>query len=78
MTIGNFDLEDRDLELAGWDYADRAIGLLDAIETIKGENVRDLSPLNGLICPFSKEAASSNLKVVVPTEIIFPPFFLQA
>ena len=49
MTIGNFDPEDRDLELAGWDYEDRAIGLLDAIKTIKGENVRELSPLNGLI-----------------------------
>ena len=49
MTIGNFDPEDRDLDLAGWDYEDRAIGLLDAIETIKEENVRSLSPLNGLI-----------------------------
>lgn len=49
MTIGNFDPDDRDLELSGWDYADRAFGLLDAIETIKEENVRNLSPLNGRI-----------------------------
>ena len=44
MTIGNFDRTVRDGD-SEWDYADRALGLLDAIETIKQENVRDLSPL---------------------------------
>jgi len=48
MTIGNFDLSSRDFD-SEWDYADRALGLLDAIETIKEENERDLSPLNGSI-----------------------------
>ena len=48
MTIGNFDrtVMDGDSE---WDYADRALGLLDAIETIKQENIRDLSPLFGKV-----------------------------
>ena len=44
MTIGNFDREIRDFD-SEWDYADRAIGLLDAIETVKAENLRQLSPL---------------------------------
>ena len=43
MTIGNFDRDDRDGD-SEWDYADRALGLLDAIETIKQENIRELSP----------------------------------
>ena len=48
MTIGNFDrtVMDGDSE---WDYADRALGLLDAIETIKQENIRELSPLFGKV-----------------------------
>ncbi len=44
MTIGNFDRANRDGN-SEWDYADRALGLLDAIETIKQENSRELSPL---------------------------------
>jgi len=48
MTIGNFDRSIRDGD-SEWDYEDRAIGLLDAIETIKEENERELSPLfNGV------------------------------
>ena len=49
MTIGNFDrrgIRDGDSE---WDYADRALGLLDAIETIKQEEIREFSPLNGKV-----------------------------
>ena len=48
MTIGNFDRTVRDGD-SEWDYADRALGLLDAIETIKQENIRDLSPLFGKV-----------------------------
>lgn len=48
MTIGNFDSRSRDFD-SEWDYADRALGLLDAIETIKEENERDQSPLNGSV-----------------------------
>ena len=48
MTIGNFDREIRDFD-SEWDYADRAIGLLDAIETVKAENLRQLSPLLGQV-----------------------------
>ena len=48
MTIGNFDREIRDCD-SEWDYADRAIGLLDAIETVKAENLRQLSPLLGQV-----------------------------
>ena len=44
MTIGNFDRSTRDSN-SDWDYADRALGLLDAIETIKQENIRELSPI---------------------------------
>jgi len=44
MTIGNFDRGLRDDD-SQWDYADRALGLLDAIETIKQEDLRELSPL---------------------------------
>ena len=48
MTIGNFDRGTRDFD-SEWDYADRAIGLLDAIETVKAENSRQLSPLLGQV-----------------------------
>ena len=48
MTIGNFDRSTRDGN-SEWDYADRALGLLDAIETIKQENTRELSPLFGQV-----------------------------
>jgi len=48
MTIGNFDSRSRDFD-SEWDYADRALGLLDAIETIKEENERDQSPLIGSV-----------------------------
>ena len=48
MTIGNFDRGDRDGD-SDWDYADRALGLLDAIETIKQENIRELSPLQNQV-----------------------------
>ena len=43
MTIGNFD-SDRDGD-SDFRPCDRALGLLDAIETIKQENIRELSPL---------------------------------
>ena len=48
MTIGNFDRSATDFG-SSWDYADRAIGLLDAIETIKEEHTRTSSPLIGII-----------------------------
>ena len=48
MSIGNFDRTNRDWN-SEWDYADRAIGMLDAIETIKTENDREESPLYGNI-----------------------------
>ncbi len=48
MSIGNFDRNDRDWN-SEWDYADRALGILDAMETIKAENVREGSPLYGNI-----------------------------
>ena len=48
MTIGNFDREIRDFDSEG-DYADRAMGLLDAIETIKEEQWRADSPLLGMV-----------------------------
>ena len=48
MSIGNFDRVNRDWN-SEWDYADRAIGMLDAIETIKAENYREESPLYGNI-----------------------------
>ena len=48
MTIGNFDRSTTDFG-SSWDYADRAIGLLDAIETIKEEHTRTSSPLIGII-----------------------------
>ena len=48
MTIGNFDRSTRDFD-SEWDYADRALGLLDATQTIKEENLRELSPLFGQV-----------------------------
>jgi len=48
MSIGNFDRSNRDWN-SDWDYADRALGMLDAIETIKSENLREESPLYGNI-----------------------------
>ena len=48
MSIGNFDRSNRDWD-SEWDYADRALGILDAMETIKAENVREGSPLYGNI-----------------------------
>ena len=48
MTIGNFDRSMRDWD-SEWDYADRGLGMLDAMETIKAENVREQSPLYGSV-----------------------------
>ena len=46
MSIGNFDRSSRDWDTE-WDYMDRALGMLDAIETVKAENIRVGSPLYG-------------------------------
>ena len=46
MAIGNFDRSSRDWNTE-WDYMDRALGMLDAIETVKAENTREDSPLFG-------------------------------
>jgi len=46
MSIGNFDRSSRDWDTE-WDYMDRALGMLDAIETVKAENIREDSPLYG-------------------------------
>ena len=46
MSIGNFDRSSRDWDTE-WDYMDRALGILDAIETVKAENIRADSPLYG-------------------------------
>ena len=46
MSIGNFDRSSRDWDTE-WDYMDRALGMLDAIETVKAENIRADSPLYG-------------------------------
>ena len=46
MSIGNFDRNSRDWDTE-WDYMDRALGMLDAIETVKAENIRVGSPLYG-------------------------------
>ena len=46
MSIGNFDRSSRDWDTE-WDYMDRALGMLDAIETVKAENIRLGSPLYG-------------------------------
>ena len=48
MAIGNFDRSSRDWDTE-WDYMDRALGMLDAIETVKAENIRVGSPLYGNI-----------------------------
>lgn len=48
MSIGNLDEFRRDSN-SDWDYMDRAIALLDAVETIKLENERAVSPLFNLI-----------------------------
>jgi hypothetical protein len=48
MSIGNLDEFRRDSN-SDWDYMDRAIALLDAVETIKLENERAISPLFNLI-----------------------------
>ena len=48
ISIGNFDRRSRDLS-SNWDYEDRAIALIDAVETVKYEQHRNLSPLYGLI-----------------------------
>ena len=48
MSIGNLDETLRDSN-SDWDYMDRAIALLDAVETIKLENERAISPLFNLI-----------------------------
>ena len=48
MSIGNLDDSRRDSD-SDWDYMDRAIALLDAVETIKLENERAISPLFNLI-----------------------------
>jgi len=48
MSIGNLDEFRRDSN-SDWDYMDRAIALLDAVETIKSENERAISPLFNLI-----------------------------
>ena len=46
MAIGNFDRSLRDWNTE-WDYMDRALGMLDAIETVKAEIIREDSPLFG-------------------------------
>ena len=48
MSIGNLDENLRDSN-SDWDYMDRAIALLSAIETIKSENERQISPLFNMI-----------------------------
>ena len=48
MSIGNLDETLRDSN-ADWDYMDRAIALLSAIETVKSENGRQISPLFNMI-----------------------------
>ena len=48
MSIGNLDENRRDSN-SDWDYMDRAIALLNAIETIKSENNRQISPLFNMI-----------------------------
>ncbi|MDC0383245.1 T9SS type A sorting domain-containing protein [Candidatus Marinimicrobia bacterium] len=48
MSIGNLDEFRRDSN-SDWDYMDRAIALLGAVETIKLENERAISPLFNLI-----------------------------
>ena len=48
MSIGNLDETLRDSN-SDWDYMDRAIALLSAIETVKSENGRQISPLFNMI-----------------------------
>ena len=48
MSIGNLDENLRDSN-SDWDYMDRAIALLSAVETIKSENQRQISPLFNMI-----------------------------
>ena len=48
MSIGNLDETLRDSN-SDWDYMDRAIALLSAIETVKSENERQISPLFNMI-----------------------------
>ena len=48
MSIGNLDETLRDSN-SDWDYMDRAIALLGAIETVKSENGRQISPLFNMI-----------------------------
>ena len=48
MSIGNLDETLRDSN-SDWDYMDRAIALLTAVETIKSENERQTSPLFNMI-----------------------------
>ncbi|MBT6777746.1 hypothetical protein HOA87_07185, partial [bacterium] len=48
MSIGNLDETLRDSN-SDWDYMDRAIALLSAIETVKSENERQTSPLFNMI-----------------------------
>ena len=48
MSIGNLDDVLRDSN-SDWDYMDRAIALLSAVETIKSENQRQISPLFNMI-----------------------------
>ena len=48
MSIGNLDETLRDSN-SDWDYMDRAIALLSAIETVKSENDRQISPLFNMI-----------------------------
>ena len=48
MSIGNLDENLRDSN-SDWDYMDRAVALLSAIETVKSENQRQISPLFNMI-----------------------------
>ena len=48
MSIGNLDENLRDSN-SDWDYMDRANALLSAVETIKSENQRQISPLFNMI-----------------------------